>query len=710
MSSLSTRRGNASRAPEDTGPEDRGPSLLLIALTLSAVAGLLLARLLPAEGPGLWLRLGFATICVLLVPGAPVAAALGRRMDPVMLVTAAIPWSLVALFVCLTVTFLVGDSLSLTLGLLALAAVGAQAVGWLRRTRPGGTGHDLRTVLAVLAAGLLFGVVLWVVAPPINGGDGLEHLARVRKLAELHHLRSGVTELFRGASLHPGYAFPLWHGAVASIARLAGVDAGAAMQRLPALLAPLAFLVTYAAGRAVFGSMWGGLAVLGGQLGYFALANRGTGEFVRLSQPHQAALLLLVPALVALLFSFIESERRGWLASVGAASLALAVVHPSYVPFLVIPLLGFLVARLLLHRSARGEGARISLGVGAIVLPAALFYLWLVPAAIRATPSFTPAPAERARQIAQYRGQIQVVNGGFRVAPRAISAAGPVAVAALVAIPLAGLAPRSRWAALAIGGAIPVLLLLLVPQLFRPFTDVVSISQGRRLINFLPWSIAFAGGALLLGRARFTGAVSAVAMGIALWHFSPGDFSYATTRGGGPAWPVWFALGGGIVALLAGTLRPRRQPIAGGGHVWMGVAAAALIAPVAISGLSHVRPSHAREPLTPGLIAALRANVPAGEIVFALPGTSYAIVAYAPVYVAAVPVGHAWDRPAERVRDATEFFSGSALLGDQLRILQKYGARWLVVDARHPPAHIDSLPARRVYVDRRYALYRLGPV
>jgi hypothetical protein len=684
------------------------PRLLLAGGVVAALLLLALARLAPAEGPGLWLRLGAAMTCVLLVPGVPLARSLGRFADPALVVAAAIPLSLVAVFLSLMVTFAARRSLTLAIALLALAAGGALVLA-LFKAAPGSSGRSHGpTVLAVLAAGLLFGVVLWVAAPPIAGGDGLEHLARVRKLAEMPVLRSGVTEMFRGASLHPGYAFPLWHGAVALIARLAGVDAADAMQRLPALLAPLTFIATYAAGRALFGSRWGGLAVLGGQLSYFALANGGTGQFLLLSQPHQAALFLLIPSLLALLFAFVEGGQRGALLSLGAAAFALAVVHPSYVPFVVIPVVGFLVSRLLLHRPARTDGARISVGVGAMVLPAALFYLWLVPAAVRATPSFTPPSAERARQIAHYRGQIEVTGRGFRFAPRAVSAAGPIAVAALLAIPLAGLAPRSRWAALVIGGTIPVLLILLVPQLFRPFTDVVSISQGRRLVTFLPWSFAFAGGALVLGRARVLGVIAALGLGVALRHFYPGDFSYASSRGGGPSWPVWIALAGSMAALIAGVLRPRWELIRERAGVWTAAVAAALIAPVVLGGLSGVRVSHGRQPLSPGLIAALRADVREGDVVLAPVQTSYSIVAYAPVYVAAVPVGHAWDRPDERVRDVRGFFSPQAPLAEQERILRKYRAGWLVVDTLHPPPNIELLAGEPTYEDQRYALYRLG--
>ena len=55
-------------------------------------------------------------------------------------------------------------------------------------------------------------------------GDGLFHLARIRKLMAFDSLHLRTVDEFRDGGLHPGYAFPLWHGFLAGVARIAGVD------------------------------------------------------------------------------------------------------------------------------------------------------------------------------------------------------------------------------------------------------------------------------------------------------------------------------------------------------------------------------------------------------------------------------------------------------------------------------------------------------
>ena len=64
--------------------------ILRIAVALAALADLAIVRVLPESGAGLFLRLGAATIVVLL-PGGLVADALGIRLTSATLV-----WSLVA--------------------------------------------------------------------------------------------------------------------------------------------------------------------------------------------------------------------------------------------------------------------------------------------------------------------------------------------------------------------------------------------------------------------------------------------------------------------------------------------------------------------------------------------------------------------------------------------------------------------------------------
>ena len=124
-----------------------------------------------------YVQLLFAN-AVLLLPGAIVARALGQRGA-----APTLAWSLTLIFGALTVTFLAGASITLTL-LLVLAA-GVVALRFARRApRP----ERMRGRFWVLRIGLFLGVLLWHVAGEI-GGDGLFHLARVRKLEVFGSLR-----------------------------------------------------------------------------------------------------------------------------------------------------------------------------------------------------------------------------------------------------------------------------------------------------------------------------------------------------------------------------------------------------------------------------------------------------------------------------------------------------------------------------------------
>ena len=241
-----------------TSLQARRANLVVPALVAAVPLALLLVRLVPAHDFGLALRLSVATVCVLFVPGFLIVRLLGKSADPPLVVAAALAWSLVALFVALAVTFAFNRSLVFTLALLVGLCL-ASVVAGLARNRPvEAPGRaDVATLLGLLTAGLIVGAVVWWAAPPIEG-DALEHLARTRKLAELPRFESvRVSELFREGNLHPGYAFPLWHGALALVARLAGVDSASVVGMLSAVLTPLAFVVIYAAGAALFRSRAG---------------------------------------------------------------------------------------------------------------------------------------------------------------------------------------------------------------------------------------------------------------------------------------------------------------------------------------------------------------------------------------------------------------------------------------------------------------------
>ncbi len=632
------------------------------------------------------LRLALAT-AILLLPGAAVARALGLRGASVTLA-----WSLTLLFGALAVTFAAGASLSLTLVLLLGAGVVAL---WFARRAPRLErlpGHGW-----MLGAGIVLGVLLWHVAGEI-GGDGLFHLARVRKLEAFDSLSLDAVNEFADGGLHPGYAFPLWHGFLALVARVAFLDPADVVLHEASVLAPLALLATYEAGYALFRRVGPAVAVVCAQVAVTAFAPAHGGAYTALGLPATASRQLLVPAALALAFAYVERPTRGVLASTAAAGLVLAVVHPTYAIFLWLPFAGFLVVRSLV---ARDEAKRIGTALAALVVPAVAFFVWLLPV-VRDTASHAPGKGELLRAFEQYAGQLDVFSEtSYRLAPEVFGRAGAVAIAALVFVPLAGLALRRRWAAYVLGGFLAVAAVMLVPLLFVPFSDLVSISQSRRAAGFWPLAFAFAGGLTVLAAIlRSLLLPAALLAGVALQLSYPGEFDYRLEHGG-PALVTWLAVGGAVIGLVflkhKGSLeRPTKL---------VGTAAVLFVLPVAVHAAWNWSPSDARRPnpLTPGLVEALREDVPEGAVVYSDLETSYRIAAYAPVYVAAAPPSHVADteanRPYARREEAIRFFE----TGD-LSIPRDAGAEWLVLD-RSRYGLATSL--EQVYADERYTLYHL---
>ena len=685
---------------------------------LVALPALGISRLLPDTGWGLWARLAASTACLLL-PGALVARALRLR-----LFSAVLAWSLGALFVAMAIVFAVHASLTLALVLLGGGAIGALAwalrasntVLQARRPGPQAASGASNTVLPALvaAAGIGFGIALWFVTSHLTGGDDYFHLARVRKLNDFGGLSLRAIDEFKDGGLHPGYAFPLWHSLLALVARLAGVDPSQVVLHEASILVPVAFLVAWEAGKEVFRSAWGGLAVLLAQVAMFGLAAGSGGAYTALALPATASRQLLVPAVIALFFAYVVERGRSLgdriepvpeaapaLATLAVAAGALALVHPTYALFLLVPLGGYVVARAALARTEVVEGL---VAVAAVLLPAAAVALWVRPLA-HETVSVNPSADELSRALRHYTGQLDVFSdGSYRLAPEVVGRAGAVAVIALFAVPLAGFAARRRWGAFVIGGFLAVLALVLLPTLFTHFADAVSISQARRVAGFVPFPFAVAGGAAVLARLLSLGALPVgLGAGIAFQLAYPGDVGYAL-HDGGPALATWVALFGAAAALVLGLVLPRRYT----GLDRPGLVATATVAlavlPVVLHGFTHwdERPAPAHR-LTPGLVAALRERVPEKAVVFSDDRTGYAIAAFAPVYVASALPGHVANtkanRPFERRDDARTFLR----TGD-LAIPRRYGATWIVLDRSRSKLR---LPLPQVYADPAYVLYRL---
>ena len=626
----------------------------------------------------LYLRLAGATL-LLLAPGALLARS----------ASGALVASLTLVFGAMLVVFATGSSLTLALWLLLAAGLVAIPVG-LRRRSLGATDPIW---LAVLGVGVLVGVLLWQVLPDPSG-DALFHLARVRKLVAFDELSlEGVGEFVDGG-LHPGYAFPLWHAFLALVAKLAGVDPTDVVVHEAAVLAPLSFLVVYEAGAAVFRSRWLGVATLAGTVGVTTLASGSGGALRLLALPATAGgRMLLVPAALALVFTYLHEPTRTRLALLAGAGLVLAVVHPTYALFLLLVLVGFAVVRAVIEPS---ELRRLLLAGAAFTVGAAVFLAWLFPV-VQETASFTPSGEQvlsKRHGFDRYPGQFIVESASsFHVNPEVLTRAGPVPLAALCLVPLALFAVRRRWAAFVLGGTLVVLAVLLSDVLFPRFVEAVSLSQARRLAGFLPLAFALAGGAAVLARVLSWAVLPlALAAGIALEWAWPGDFGYRLEEGG-PTLPLWIALGGSLGAIVLGFLLRSRLPSLERAD-WLPAAACVLfVVPMAVtSGWERPQP---HQELTPGLRVALDLLVGPGDIVLSDPETSYWIAAHAPVYVAVAAPTHVGDTKANRPYERVEAWKDYVRTGS---FPDRYD--WVVLDGRR----VRTTCAPKFFSAGRYTL------
>ena len=209
---------------------------------LVAPALLGIGWLLPAEGFGLFVRLAGATACLLL-PGALIARAF--RLSGL---APAFVASLAALFAGMAIMFAVHGSLWLAFAVM---------FGSRRRAIPSRSGRrasESRSRLSVGALGLAAGICSASAAA--FGGDAFFHIGRIRKLVEPGSISLRSLDEFRDGGLHPGYAFPLWHGFMALMTKPAGPTRTRSSLDAPTVLLPLSFVLVFEAGTILFRSRW----------------------------------------------------------------------------------------------------------------------------------------------------------------------------------------------------------------------------------------------------------------------------------------------------------------------------------------------------------------------------------------------------------------------------------------------------------------------
>ena len=352
-----------------------------------------------------WLRLALATGDSAVAGSAWSPARSGCAGASVTLA-----WSLALLFGALAVTFAVGASLTLALVLL----LGAGCRGAPVRAARAAAGADSRALVGARRRRRARRAALArrrrdrrrrALPPRARAQAGRVRLPlargrrRVRRRRPASRLRvpalarlSGARRTRRRASIRPR----------SSCTR-------------PRVLAPLALLVAYEAGYALFRRVGPAVAVVCAQVGVTALAPGHGGAYTALALPATASRQLLVPAALALAFAYVERPNRQR-ARVGRRRRARAGGRPPDLRDLPLAPVRRLPRRPLARRRGRSSGGSPSRSLRSC-LPAAAFFAWLLPV-VRDTASHAPGKDELHRAFVQYAGQLDVFSDtSYRLAP-----------------------------------------------------------------------------------------------------------------------------------------------------------------------------------------------------------------------------------------------------------------------------------------------------
>lgn len=678
---------------EPARPRLRVPFAVIVLATLTVSA---LAMALPASMPWSGIKLLAATYAVLLVPGAVILRSLEWPRSPAAALAGSAAWSMVGVAPGLVLVVMLDGSIDVALIWLLLVIVVGLVVG---RGKPIEIGTRVGGLILLLIATMAaFAVLLWF-ARWNNVGDAVEHIARIRKLTELNPLRSlqEVNLLPPDSGFHPGYAFPLWHAVVALIARVSGLEEPWVFRSLPPLLVPLVAAAVYGAGRRMFGCRAAGVAAWIAYLALFAFPAGGVGYFNQLSYPGYVCIFLVWPLLIDRAFAYLRVGGREPVWTVAAATFLVAAIHPSYSPFIMVLIGAFVAARFFVVHETN-ELRRLAVLFAAASVPFLLFVIWLYPIATSAATA--GGPDHFATLLDRYS------NGTLRLKPEFVTRGGVAYIAALVVVPVAAAASRTRAAAFIAGGTAAGVLILTVPLLFTPFSEVMSVSQSRRFVFFLPWAFALVGGTLVLARFRYLAVVAALGVGLLLHNLYPGSFTYRLTDAG-PGWVAWFGAVGALVVLVGGASGKLRLRY---GNTWAVPIVIALAVPVAFGGLAEVKVGRSdATAFPPHILGAVRQHVGRDDVLIAPLKGAYHLTAHAPIYITAAGSGHGGDtvlnNHEERRMDVRRFFSNDVTLEEAAGIIRRWDVDWILVtkEQPHPRELIDRLTP--VFEGRKYTLY-----
>ena len=352
-------------------------------------------RPLPAPVIVDYLRLALAT-AARAAAGRLVARALGQRGA-----SATLAWALAALFVAWAVVFLVHGTIWLALG----------RPGGDRRRRSGRPRlppagprprPPARTRGACSPAGRPARDRCSGTSPASSPATGSSTWRACASSSSSATCTCGRSTSSRTAASTPGYAFPLWHGFHALVAKVSGLDPAVVVNHEASLLAPLACLVAWEAGVAVFGSAAAGFSVLAASARALLLRRRAR-RLVRLARAACDRVAAAARARPRSRSSsrYVESRRAGRSRRALAGGLRRARARPPDLRALRPD-----PARRLRDRAAGASGGASALALAAAIVPRRSSLLWLRPL-VRETLSHNPTPAAQAAALAHYARELR---------------------------------------------------------------------------------------------------------------------------------------------------------------------------------------------------------------------------------------------------------------------------------------------------------------
>jgi hypothetical protein len=313
----------------------RTATFALLALTASTIA----VHFLPGDDRPLIaaLQLVLATTVVGVVPGGLVVlgwrAPLSLGLLEWLAISIALSFGIVHL---ITVAMIVAHgSVPLLSGVLVMAL--GLCAAWLALSRKGPSCQlsvNFEDVIG-LALLLVLGALLYVQGSPIGEWEDQVHISIVRRMAALPRLT--LDNFYFTPGVIYTYPFPSTHALMAFITRLSNLDALFVYHKLRFFWGPAALLMIYLGALAVFGRRAvAAAALLTATIltltGVFAVVEGSYwGQLATHSHASDIAMAVLLPALLALSYRYIDSdakqERPLLLTGVALLLFMLTVVH-----------------------------------------------------------------------------------------------------------------------------------------------------------------------------------------------------------------------------------------------------------------------------------------------------------------------------------------------------------------------------------------------